>query len=175
MIKIIAAVSQDGIIGKDNKIPWSYPEDMKWFRKQTAGATVIMGRLTYESMGSKPLPKRRNIVVTRSKIEGVECYESLVEAIDLATPPIPLMGSTVELPEQKTPDVWLIGGEQIYREGLKYANEIYLTLIPETVGTLHGVAQFPWISPAQFKVNDYITLEGEREVPIKVAHYIRQK
>ena len=178
-IKMIAAVSQDGIIGKDNKIPWSYPEDMKFFRKQTAGATIIMGRYTWESIGSKPLPKRRNIVITRAKIEGVECFESMELA--LADTKYKASKSGILLFESEEGkvayeklhnDVWLIGGEQIYREGLQFADEFYLTLIPETVNAVNGVARFPWISPVQFRSTCF-TLEGERETPIQVAHYTR--
>jgi dihydrofolate reductase len=155
-IKIIAAVSENGVIGNrtTNSIPWNYPEDIKWFRQQTAGATIILGRKTFNSIG-KILPKRRNIIITRSKIDGVECWESIEQAL-----------SWCSADEQ----VWLIGGEQIYRDGLRFADEIFLTLIPEIV---NGDVYFPWINPSQFKINDYITLESERLMPLKVAHYVK--
>src|SRR5882757_7014150 len=100
MISIITAVSLNGIIGdaNSNNIPWMgrYPEDMKFFRQQTAGATIICGRHTFESFGAKPLPKRRNIVVTHSdqyKDSGVEVAQSFREAIDMAGTPIPAVAT----------------------------------------------------------------------------------
>lgn len=163
MIKMIAAVSANGVIGQDNKIPWNYPEDMKFFRKMTAGGTVIMGRKTWESIG-RPLPKRRNIVVTRSlePIPGVELALSVEAAITLAKAPLPEItemesegGPVVKTPQ---PDVWLIGGSSIYREGLKYADEIYLTLIPENVEG-EGLIFFPWVNPVVYHYAELIHLE----------------
>lgn len=72
-ISLIAAMSLQGVIGKDNQLPWHYPEDLKYFRAKTLGHTVVMGRNTFLSLG-KPLPKRRNIVLTSNPITGVECY-----------------------------------------------------------------------------------------------------
>jgi dihydrofolate reductase len=165
MIKMIAAVSQNGILGKDNTIPWmgKYPDDMKFFRKMTAGATVVMGRNTFESMGSKPLPKRRNIVITKNKIEHIETYNSLQNALTHA--------SIQELDESSPPpkDIWLMGGFSIYEEGMKYANEIYLTLIPEMVKG-NDLVRFPWINPNKFKMVEFVPLNNEG---LKVAVYIR--
>lgn len=159
-VKMIAAVSENGIIGKDNNIPWSFnefPSDMKFFRSQTAGSTVIMGRATFESMGSKPLPKRRNIIITRSKINDVECYTSLQEALSNISNLDP---------------VWLIGGSKIYEEGMKFANEIYLTLIPKFIEG-ENLVRFPWINPQKFICDTYLKLEnvGLNLAPLMVAKY----
>lgn len=153
MIKMIAAVSKNGVIGQDNKIPWSYPEDMKFFRKMTAGGTVIMGRKTWESIG-RLLPKRRNIVISRSKVEfeGLETFSSVEKAVISAMPAMTSSGGTV------MPDVWLIGGSSIYREGLKYANEIYVTLIPDVVEG-EGLIFFPWVNPVDYHYAELIHLE----------------
>jgi dihydrofolate reductase len=81
---ILVAVSPEGIIGKDNSIPWHYPEDLKRFKKLTLGKTVIMGRNTWESIPEKqrPLPDRRNIVITRTNMKDVECFSSIEKAVD---------------------------------------------------------------------------------------------
>lgn len=165
MIRMIAAVSRNGVIGQDNKLPFDYPEDLKFFRKMTAGSTVIMGRKTFESIG-RALPKRRNIVISRNKVdaEGVETFSSLQAAYDDTK-------KFYALPDNMTQpyDVWLIGGSSIYRDGMQFANEIYLTLIPEIIEG-ENVVRFPWISPLEFKVSDFISLENSE---LKVAKYVR--
>lgn len=134
MIKMIAAVSQNMVIGKDNNLPWKnpYPEDLKYFREQTVGSTVIMGRNTFESIGNKPLPKRKNLVVTRSKLFDVESFQTLKEALFEAGK------------NQSSKDIWLIGGSSIYAEGMNYADEIHLTRIPEWIDP-EGATIFPVI------------------------------
>ncbi len=114
MIKLIAAIGKNNELGKNNSLLWSLKEDMKYFRTATAGACVIMGRLTFESIG-RPLPKRRNIVITRSgdyRPEGVEIAHSLTEALEMCGH-----------------DCFVIGGGRIYAEALPYADEILLTEI----------------------------------------------
>lgn len=77
MIKIIAAKSKNNVIGKENSLPFSYSCDMKWFRTSTLNSTIIMGRKTFESLGSRPLPKRENIVISRNPANGVMSCASL--------------------------------------------------------------------------------------------------
>lgn len=150
MIKIIAAVSQNGVIGKNNDLPWGkdkYPEDMKFFRQMTANSIVIMGRRTFESMGSKPLPKRENILISRKVDERLHTFTSLDKAISEYNT------------EDCQWDIWLIGGAGIYREGMKFAHEIYLTLIPEEVHG-DGLIYFPWIDPSKFTLAGLQKLEN---------------
>lgn len=119
MIKIIAAMGKNHELGKDNSLIWNLPGDMKFFRTITAGSTVIMGRKTYDSIG-RPLPKRRNIVITRNsglKIDGVEIVSSLEEAVELAKD-----GSFPG-------DIFIIGGASIYSQALPIADELVLTEI----------------------------------------------
>lgn len=114
MVKMIAAVGKNLELGKDNSLMWSISEDMKFFRTTTAGHTVVMGRLTYESIG-RPLPKRRNIVISRNpdyKPEGVETAMSLETALEMCEH-----------------NCFIIGGAAIYKLGLEYADEIILTEI----------------------------------------------
>jgi dihydrofolate reductase len=173
MIRMIAAVSKNGVIGQENKIPWECPEDMKFFRKMTANSTVIMGRKTYESIG-RPLPKRRNVVITRSTaaIEGVELASSFRDAIDMTSTPIPAVAVMDKdgnyVPPEDLDNIWLIGGHSIYLEGLSLAHEIYLTAIPETI-TGDNLTFFPWIDPSKFQVAELIRLG---DTNLKVAKYL---
>lgn len=116
----IAAVSLDWGIGKDNNLLFHIGEDMKRFRALTTGGTVIMGRKTLDSMpGGKPLPRRRNIVLTRQEDfarEGVEVARSLEEVLRL---------TAGEDPEK----VWVIGGGEIYRQLLPYCRLCWLTRV----------------------------------------------
>ncbi|QDJ96372.1 dihydrofolate reductase [Xanthomonas phage Xoo-sp13] len=126
-INIIAAVDSDFGFGKDGAIPWHYPEDFKYFQKMTEGNTVIMGKATYQDLtgyfkGQKLLPKRECIVVTSDNdlyipYENVRPSRSVNEAIDLAK-------------EILQGDIFLIGGERIFTEGLSLADCVYLTMIP---------------------------------------------
>lgn len=111
MITLIAAIGKNREIGKDNKLLWNIPEEMKVFVKHTKGKTVLMGRKTFESIGSKPLPNRTNIVISRSlpAADGVIVYSSVTDAI------------------KDYPDVVVMGGEQIYRECLPIADELIIS------------------------------------------------
>ena len=113
---ILVAVSPEGIIGKNNSIPWHYSADLKRFKRLTTGNTVIMGRKTWESLPIKPLPNRRNIVITRSSIEEIDCFQSIDDALQTCEG-----------------DVWFIGGAGIYEEAMKKADLIDMTLVPDSI------------------------------------------
>ena len=120
-LALIVAVARNGVIGKDGGLPWHVSEDLKHFKRTTNGHTIIMGRKTHESIG-RPLPKRRNIVVTRQAgavFEGCEAANSLDEAITIAR-------STDDCP-------FIIGGASLYEEALPLATELHLTTIDEDV------------------------------------------
>jgi len=147
MIKMIAAVSINGIIGIDNQIPWMgrYPDDMKFFRQMTKDSIVVMGRRTFESMGSKPLPKRENRVITSG------CAVDVMNTTPLYS--FDTIRDALDFPNPDNKDIWLIGGEGIYREAVenRLADEIYITLIPETINTTDKtVARFPFVHPIAF-------------------------
>lgn len=116
--KAIVAMSRNRVIGKENKLPWHLPEDLRWFKKLTTGNVVIMGRKTWDSIG-KPLPNRENIVLTQSAaaIPGARTIRSLAE-LDLANDPR---------------DYFVIGGAQIFAAYLPLCSEIYLTLVKREV------------------------------------------
>ena len=127
-LALIVAVARNGVIGKNGQLPWHVSEDLKHFKKTTNGHAIIMGRNTHDSIG-RPLPKRRNIVVTRqggAVFRGCETAHSLEEAIALArtTDPCP----------------FVIGGASLYQEALPLATELHLTTIDRDV---EGDAHFP--------------------------------
>lgn len=121
-MKLIAAVSENWGIGKDNNLLFSIPKDMKFFRETTMGKTVILGRKNLESFpGAKPLPKRPNIILTRDKnfaVDGATVVNSIDELLAL---PVDFA------------DTFVIGGEEIYRQLLPYCDKCFITKVKETV------------------------------------------
>lgn len=120
-VNLIFARASNGVIGKDNALPWHLPEDMAHFRKLTSGAPVIMGRKTWDSLPAKfrPLPNRVNIVVTRQgdwSASGAERVGSLTEAIAAAE-------------KLSAPEVWVMGGAQIYVGAEQFAQRAIITEI----------------------------------------------
>ncbi|MBW2548284.1 MAG: dihydrofolate reductase [Deltaproteobacteria bacterium] len=127
-LALIVAVARNGVIGKAGALPWHVSEDLQHFKKTTQGHVIIMGRKTHDSIG-RPLPKRRNIVVTRqidAQFPGCEAASSLTEAIALAR-------TTDECP-------FIIGGASLYEEALPIATELHLTTIDDEV---EGDTYFP--------------------------------
>jgi dihydrofolate reductase len=115
MTSIVVARADNGVIGRDNQLPWHLPADLRHFKQLTAGHPVVMGRRTFESIG-RPLPGRRNIVVTRQldwQAPGVEVAHSVLGALELA--------------RKSDEDVCVIGGAEIYREALPAVDVVYLT------------------------------------------------
>ena len=115
-ISMIVARSQNHVIGRDNQMPWKISADLQFFKRVTMGHPVIMGRKTWESIG-RPLPGRRNIVVTRNQnlqLQGGEVVHSLEEALN----------SLAEFPR-----VFVIGGEQLFTQAFPLADQLYLTEI----------------------------------------------
>jgi dihydrofolate reductase len=112
-LAIIAAVAQNRAIGVGGRLPWHISEDLKRFKRLTMGHAILMGRKTFESIG-RPLPGRRNIVLSSHPLTGVETYSTLNAALDA-------------LADQER--VFVIGGGQLYAQLLERADEIYLTLV----------------------------------------------
>jgi dihydrofolate reductase len=135
-VSMIAAVAENGVIGRDNDLPWRLRDDMRFFVKTTRGHAVIMGRLNYQSMG-KPLPKRRNIVVSRSpdfSAEGCECVTSVERALQLAE-------------EGGETEAFIIGGAQIYRVAFPYCHCFYRTRV---IAPVEGDVVFPELDYSGF-------------------------
>ena len=115
---MIAAIGKNRELGLNNELLWDIPEDMKHFRSTTAGHPVIMGRKTYESIG-RPLPKRTNIIITRNadyKVDGCITCTSLEDAI-------------AEAKKHDDQEIFIIGGGQIYTQGLELSDKLYLTIV----------------------------------------------
>lgn len=127
-ISMIVAVSDNGVIGTNNKMPWHVPDDLKYFKKVTTGCTVIMGRKTLESIG-KALPGRKNIVISRtvktSEYLGARVESSIESAI---------------LSADSANRIMIIGGAEIYRQAERYAKRLYITRVHRDFA---GDTEFP--------------------------------
>lgn len=139
IISHIVAVSNNYVIGKNNRLPWRMPDDMKYFHKVTMGHVVIMGRKNYEANG-KALSGRTNIVITRNRSfapKDAKLVFSINEALDLAK-------------RYESEEIFIIGGGEIYLETLPIVNRIYITVIDVDI---EGDAYYPRID-----FNDYVVL-----------------
>ena len=136
MVSIIVAIAQNGTIGDKNSLLWHIKEDMRFFRTTTSGHAVVMGRKTFESLGSRPLPKRTNIVITRADraFEGALTAHSWEEAIRLA---------------EGDEEIFIIGGAQIYREALRVADRMYITRV---MHDYEGDTSFPDIDLSEWEL-----------------------
>ncbi|RXJ01807.1 dihydrofolate reductase [Anaerobacillus alkaliphilus] len=126
MISLIVAAGENNVIGSDNVMPWHLPADLAYFKKTTTGHAVVMGRKTFESIG-KPLPNRKNIILTRDQqfeVEGCDVIHSVEEVFDF----------------EKGQELFIIGGAEVYRQLLPHANKVYLTRIHKS---FEGDAFFP--------------------------------
>ncbi|RMH59925.1 MAG: type 3 dihydrofolate reductase [Zetaproteobacteria bacterium] len=125
-VSLIWAQDEQGVIGRGNALPWHLPADMQWFRRQTLGKPLLMGRRTFESIG-RPLPGRLNIVLSRTSagLEGCQLARSLAEALEIA-------GAAREL--------MVMGGAQVYAQALPHATRLYMTLVH---GRFQGDVYFP--------------------------------
>lgn len=126
----IVAISRGNVIGFRNKIPWRYPEDMRFFKNQTTGNIVIMGRKTWDSIGSKPLSNRLNIVLSTSKhpdvIDSTIWCTSKQEVLDA-------VDQYAQAEQEQVRDVYVIGGNQIYELFSDCITRWYVTRIPEDI------------------------------------------
>ena len=132
-LAMIVAMAKNGVIGKNNQLPWHLPNDLKFFKASTMGKPIIMGRKTFESIG-RPLPGRTNIVMTRDSgfvQEGVRVVRSAEEALELAKN----IAAKADLDE-----VMIIGGSQLYEQLLSQAERLYITQVHAEV---EGDAYFP--------------------------------
>lgn len=163
MISLIVAVADNNVIGKDNALIWHLPADMKFFKEKTTGHCIITGRKNYESIPEKfrPLPNRTNIVITRQPdyhAPGAVIVGSVEAAIDKAK-------------QSGDNEIFIIGGAEIFRQSLQYADRIYLTVIHHS---FEGDVFFPELNKQEWKevqrskgpldeknkyAHDYITLD----------------
>jgi len=155
-IELIWAQDQNGGIGKEGKLPWHISEDLKNFKKITSGFPVVMGRKTWESLPFKPLPRRRNIVLSSQMIKNVEVYNSIEKCCE-------------KLMQDSVKKIFVIGGQSIYESFYSKASALHLTIINEDV---EGIDTFFPISLDSIKENFQ---EIDRIQLSKTATYINWK
>lgn len=154
-LSLIAALAQNRVIGRDNQLPWHLPADLKHFKALTLGKPIIMGRKTWDSLG-RPLPGRLNLVVSRQaglQLEGAEVFASLEEAV---------VRAEAWAREEEAEEVMLIGGAQLYTQGLEHGDRLYLTrveLAPE------GDAFFPQVPDVDWHLASSIEHEASDTSP----------
>lgn len=136
----IVAMAENRVIGRQNQLPWRLPEDLKYFKSLTMGKPLIMGRLTFESIG-RPLPGRSNIVVTRN---GAWSHPGVLVANDLESA---IASARGEAKQQGLDEVMIIGGANVYREAMPLLDILYVT---EVHTQLEGDAYFPKIDPLEW-------------------------
>jgi len=151
-IILIAALSQNKVIGNHGTLPWHVPEDLQRFRLRTLNHPVLIGRKTYESIGS-PLPHRRTVVLSSHSIPDIETYSSLDKALDA-------------LRDEEC--VFIAGGAQVYKEALPLANELYLTHLKFIVD---GDTFFP---DFDYVTQNFSIVEREDTEIAEYIHYIRK-
>ncbi len=138
ILSLLVAASENNVIGKDNQLPWHLPNDLKYFKNQTWGMPILMGRKTFESIG-KPLQGRKSIVITRNaewKHENVDVVHSVEEAVTRAK-------------EYGGKEIFVIGGAEIFNTAFEKADRIYLTRVHHP---FEGDAFFPDVSDSGWKL-----------------------
>jgi dihydrofolate reductase len=165
-LSLIVATAHNNVIGRNNELPWHLPQDLKYFKSLTLGKPIIMGRKTFESIG-KPLPGRTNIVVTRQKnwnFAGALVAESVEEALEI--------GKQFRAEQNNVADeMMVIGGAEIYRHALAFADRVYLTKIDVNIDG--GDAFFPELSPAQWTLTS--ELPGDNDATLKHTFLIYER
>lgn len=137
-LAVIVAAAENGVIGRNNGLPWHLPQDLRYFKRVTMGKPIVMGRKTFESIG-RPLPGRANIVITRNPdftAEGVRVVASLDEALRLAGD-IALIDGAQELV--------VIGGAEIYKASIPRADRLYITEVHATVQGDAFLPEIDWV------------------------------
>lgn len=160
ILSLIVATTKNNVIGKDNQMPWHLPADLAWFRKNTTGKPVIMGRKTFESIG-RPLPKRTNIVLSRTPYEheGVIWKANFESAVDFV---------------KEFNEIMLIGGGELFKQYLPKADKLYLTQIQADID---GDTFFPEINWAEWNIEfeEYRQADADNPYDCRVLILQRKK
>lgn len=162
IISIIAAISENYVLGKDNSLIWHISEDLKRFKKITSGHSIIMGRKTYQSLPFKPLPNRRNIVISKRKelkFEGAEIVNSIEEAINIC---------------KNEEEIFICGGAKIYKQFLPKTDKLFLTVVHKK---FEGDSFFPEINYENWKPVKISEFNFDDKSGLKYSFfdYIREK
>lgn len=158
IISAVVAIAENYAIGKNNQLLWHLPNDLKHFKTITSGHTVIMGRKTYDSVG-KPLPNRRNIIITRQQIqiEGCELVNSVEAALELC---------------KDEQEAFIIGGAEIYKLAMPFTNRIYLTVVHQS---FDADAFFPHISSSEWTEISRTDFEADEKNAIPYSFITLEK
>ncbi|PQP90532.1 dihydrofolate reductase [Paenibacillus sp. AR247] len=159
-LTFIWAMGSNGVIGRDNKLPWRLPRDMAFFKEKTMGKTVLMGRKTWESFGGKPLPGRDNVVLTRDpdyEAQGAQIIHTIEEAVELG----------------KNKEIMVIGGAEIYYKLLPVADCLIVTRIDET---FEGDTYFPEVDFGDWILQEEIEgiTDAKNPYSYRFCTYIRK-
>jgi dihydrofolate reductase len=165
-ITLIAAVSENGVIGRDLDMPWKLSTDLKRFKALTMGKPMIMGRKTFLSVGERPLPGRPHIIISRNPDyhpQGVDVVTSLEAALSLAKDKAQALG---------VDEIFVAGGGEIYRQAMPFADQLSVTHVDVS---LEGDTFFPSIDLAVFeKIEETLAPAGEKDnYPVRFATYRR--
>lgn len=165
-LALVVAMAENRVIGRDGDLPWRLPKDLKHFKRLTLDHTVIMGRKTYESIG-RPLPRRRNVVLTRRSdfsAPGIETFGGLPDALTEV--------DAKPSPDPSRPDLFVIGGASLYAEALPRSGHLFLTRVHAEV---EGDVFFPEVDWSRWRL-----IESERHEaddkhfrPYTFEHYVR--
>lgn len=166
-ITLIAAVSKNGVIGRDLDMPWKLSTDLKRFKALTMGKPMIMGRKTFLSVGERPLPGRPHIIISRNpdyRPAGVEVVSSLNDALARGSDTAKDLG---------VDEVFVAGGGEIYRQALPFADQLSVTHVDVS---LEGDTFFPDIDPSVFeKIEETSAPAGEKDdFPVRFVRYRRR-
>lgn len=175
MLSIIACISQTNrAIGYQNRLLYHIKCDLTRFRELTTGHAIIMGRKTYESLPHGALPHRRNIVVSHNlkELEGCEVYPSLKEAVEAAGKPADTVGKPADTPcPISNEEIFIIGGESIYRQILPEAHKLYLTVVDDT--PQQADAFFPEINAEEWELIEK-EMRNENDVSFSFLTYLKK-
>ncbi|MFW6298044.1 MAG: dihydrofolate reductase [Bacillota bacterium] len=155
-LSIMVAMDKNRLIGKDNALPWHFKEDLKYFKRVTSGHTVLMGRKTFESIRASlggPLPGRKNLVLSRSldTLDGAEVIHDATAYFKKAA--------------QKDEEIFVIGGAEVFKAALPYANKLYITSID---AAYEGDTYFPDVD-----LSAYEKTQEETKGPLTFTVYER--
>ena len=152
-VAIVAAMTRDRVIGLGDRLPWDLPEDLHLFKRLTIGGTVVMGRKTYQSIG-QPLPKRQNIVLSRSltDLPGVIVCNSFTEGLETG--------------RQFGQPVFILGGAELYRKALPIASGLHISWVK---GSFAGSVYFP-----EFDLAEWMVVEEQDYSGFRYVKYLRK-
>ncbi|QDJ13315.1 dihydrofolate reductase [Mergibacter septicus] len=158
IISLIVAMTKNRVIGRNNKMPWHLPQDLRWFKQNTLGKPIIMGRKTFLSIG-KALPQRQNIVLSRTQFNhpNIDWANNLSQAIELARP---------------ANEIMVIGGGELFTQTLKLADKLYLT---EIQTELEGDTYFPEIHFDEWETEYENYISEDQENPYSCRFMILKR